>query len=447
MDNKHTRIHEVVSNFFNILTKKNYLLEEDQIKIFKRKMINSGPLYVKICQLIAQRTDLFEINDLLKKELEELHDNVPPHEYSDTIKMVKSYDLENDIFFTNKNPIGVGAMAQVYLVEYENKKCVLKIKHPNIDKLVEANIKDFKIIVGLLSTFKYRFLKSIDMDYFYDTLKLQSDFSCEADALKTMSKLFENCNYINFPKVIKCTKDFILESYEEGNDVNSFLRKYPEKAIKTRIYLITSILQMIFANRFYHADCHNGNMLVNNNEDEVKITFLDLGLHSKLDTSDRDAIANLFKAAIQKSEKLFKKALINSLDKNISVKELEKHLDLGAIITSNTLSDRLLVIKSTLVQLRNKGIKIKPKIFNAIINLALIVDDSLENDKFTIFDIAMYNILYVDKSEYNEKLKSIFLKIIPEDHFKETENEIKLLLGIKEERIVTRETVNVASIN
>ena len=124
MDNKHTRVHEVVSNFFNILTKKNYLLEEDQIKIFKRKMINSGPLYVKICQLIAQRTDLFEINDLLKKELEELHDNVPPHEYSDTIKMLKSYDLENDIFFTNKNPIGVGAMAQVYLQELEAAKWV-----------------------------------------------------------------------------------------------------------------------------------------------------------------------------------------------------------------------------------------------------------------------------------------------------------------------------------
>ena len=85
MDKKKSRLFEVVSNLFNIITKKNYLLDEDQIKIFKKKMINSGPLYVKICQLIAQRTDLFEINHLLKKELEELHDKVPPHEFNKTI--------------------------------------------------------------------------------------------------------------------------------------------------------------------------------------------------------------------------------------------------------------------------------------------------------------------------------------------------------------------------
>ena len=48
MDKKKSRLFEVVSNLFNLITKKNYLLDENQIKIFKKKMINSGPLYVKI---------------------------------------------------------------------------------------------------------------------------------------------------------------------------------------------------------------------------------------------------------------------------------------------------------------------------------------------------------------------------------------------------------------
>ena len=429
MDKKKSRLFEVVSNLFNIITKKNYLLDEDQIKIFKKKMINSGPLYVKICQLIAQRTDLFEINHLLKKELEELHDKVPPHEFNKTIIILNSHNFGNKIIFKDKIPIGVGAIAQAYFVEYQNKKCVLKIKHPDIDKLIKLNIKDFKIIINLLSTFKYRFLKSIDMDYFYDTLELQSDFNCEAEAIKHMTFLFRDCNYINFPKVIKCTKDFILESYEEGYDINSFLKKYPEKAIKTRILLISSILQMIFSNRFYHADCHNGNILINNNGNDIKITFLDLGLHSKLESTDRDVIANLFKAAIEKNEKLFKTALRKSLDKDISVNQIEKILDLSGVITSNTLSDRLLLIKSTLLQLRNKGIKIKPEIFNAIINLALILDDGIENDNFTIFDVTIYYILYVNNSECNKKLKEIFLKIIPDGHFRYIEEKIKLMLS------------------
>ena len=58
---------------------------------------------------------------------------------------------------------------------------------------------------------------------------------------------------------------------------------------------IIIVLQMIFANRFFHSDCHNGNILVKLDNNKLIFTFIDFGLVSKINSKNRDIICNMFK--------------------------------------------------------------------------------------------------------------------------------------------------------
>ena len=425
--NEIPRIYNVISNFFNILTRKNYFLDNDQIEIFKRKMINSGPLYIKICQIIAQRTDLFQLEENFKKALEELHDNVPHHDFEFTENILEKYNLK-DIEFESTTPIGSGAIGQVYKINYQGRKCILKIKHPNNDNLILSNISDFKMIINLAGTLKYDFLNSIDFEYFFETLILQSDFKSEAENCKLMKENFKDFDFVNIPDILYYNNDVIIESFEEGITINNFLLDNTSKNIEVNMKLIIIVLQMIFANRFFHSDCHNGNILVKLDNNKLIFTFIDFGLVSKIDSKNRDIICNMFKASITKNELLFKKCLFESVEGDISYSKFNKIVDIKENLNSKNVTDNFKMIEDLIVGIKKSGVKVNSDIFNAVLTFGLITKDNFDFKNFTIVDLSFYNIVNSDL-KCLEKLKKIINRILPDDYFVNTKNEMKLILN------------------
>ena len=163
-------IFDSFTYFFKIIFNDKYLEKENNIIQFKKKMTDNGPLYIKFCQLISQRDDIFNCNKDLKKHLIDLHENCPKHTYTETENIFKEdfpdSNIDDMFDYINPTPIASGSISQVYqvILKNDNKFSIMKVKHPNIDKLMKDNISEFKIIVQLFTFIVKNILKRAKME-------------------------------------------------------------------------------------------------------------------------------------------------------------------------------------------------------------------------------------------------------------------------------------------
>ena len=137
---------------FSRLDRKQILGEE-----LKKAMLALGPLYIKIGQIIATRSDLFsrEVTDVLKS----LHDDVPPMSTKTMRKLLcKSYgksfnEISEKIFreFSIK-PIASASIAQVHRAVLHNGDiAAVKIVKYRIREQLAVNLALMKIILSVIS--------------------------------------------------------------------------------------------------------------------------------------------------------------------------------------------------------------------------------------------------------------------------------------------------------
>ena len=84
------------------LTRKTYT-QSDNARWIKNEIVKMGPAYIKMGQLVASRSDIFD--EPYIEELQDLHNNVDPIEF-DVLKplLVDYYDTPEDIFSLIDDP-------------------------------------------------------------------------------------------------------------------------------------------------------------------------------------------------------------------------------------------------------------------------------------------------------------------------------------------------------
>jgi predicted unusual protein kinase regulating ubiquinone biosynthesis (AarF/ABC1/UbiB family) len=84
-----------------------------------------------------------------------------------------------------------------------------------------------------------------------------------------------------FPKVLKHTESYIIESYEGGLKFPEFIKKYPDYAEEATNIIFSCYYVMFFSN-FIHGDFHQSNFLLRLKDNRVQIIILDYGIMTKL---------------------------------------------------------------------------------------------------------------------------------------------------------------------
>lgn len=417
----------IFKNFFQILNENNsFFLIDKNVDNFYNQIVYLGPLYIKFCQLIAQKTSLLNNNDYLKKKLMTLQDNSPIHSFDDTKKIFKqNYDCDIDIFFNylDKDVKYSGSISQIYFckIDEEDKLLIMKIKHPDIKLKIENNIYEFKIVVKFLKLAGFKFLDVLDLESFYNNLLLQTNFIEESKNLELLYQKYESHSNIKIPKLKTFSEDIIIQEFIDGYNYDSFIKNNPAMDLECKIKTVKYYLDMVLVNKMAHLDCHNGNILYyldpNNN---LIVSFIDLGLFSHINSEDRDIIGNLIKSINYKNEKLLLESLIKSCINPIeehNILSLINEKDVKYFFDLKTNNQSFTFIKKLLIKLLECGVKIKSQIINIILNISLILE-SLDLDydlNLPIFDYVIFDIL---ENEDN-KLKIFFKKIINENNYKE----------------------------
>jgi predicted unusual protein kinase regulating ubiquinone biosynthesis (AarF/ABC1/UbiB family) len=122
-----------------------------------------------------------------------------------------------------------------------------------------------------------------------DLLRNETDYLHEAACMERMAKNFAGEDDILFPKVIKelSSREILTMTFMEGIKITKFAELERRGVDRTRVAtrLVESFYKQLFVHRFFHADPHPGNFLVQpgtREGDPPKLVVLDFGAISEV---------------------------------------------------------------------------------------------------------------------------------------------------------------------
>ncbi|RGB26008.1 atypical/ABC1/ABC1-C protein kinase [Rhizophagus diaphanus] len=253
-----------------------------------RSMEMAGPTFIKLGQWAASRTDIFPQEMCIR--LSKLHSAVDPHPFHETKRVIeKAFNRPFEEIFINfdMDPIGIGAIAQVYKAvirsevlpnsffnddsddsdESRPPMVAIKILHPSSENNIRRDLKILMVfakIINVIPTMQWlSFPEEVKM--FGNMMQKQLDLRIEATNLLEFQKNFDNRSSINFPKplILYTTKNMLIEEYERGINIKLFL----DNGAGIFDHMIANMgldafLHMLILDNFIHADLHPGNIMV-----------------------------------------------------------------------------------------------------------------------------------------------------------------------------------------
>ncbi|CAG8467290.1 8907_t:CDS:2 [Diversispora eburnea] len=220
-----------------------------------RVMETAGPTFIKLGQWAASRTDIFPQE--MCNRLSKLHSAVNPHPFEDTKRIIEEEFKRSfhEVFSTfEKQPIGIGAIAQVYKAtirseivtksffdneddpfdhskkDYKyNNTVAVKVLHPRAEKAIHRDLKILMVlskIINAIPTMKWLSLPE-EVTKFGEMMHGQLDLHIEAENLLEFRKNFKSRRSVKFPKPIMeyTTKNVLIEEFEEGFPIQFFLEQ------------------------------------------------------------------------------------------------------------------------------------------------------------------------------------------------------------------------------
>lgn len=291
----------------------------------------AGASFVKLSQWAASRTDIFPRD--MCNELGKLHSSARPHSLVQTKKIVSdSFAMPFEDVFSefNEIPVGVGAIAQVYLAKLSekaikkakenedrvqlwlepvyhgheefwrsavvterlgkqilpNQEVAIKVLHPNVEVMIHRDLRVMRFfanLIDIIPTMEWLSLPD-EVEQFGILMQLQLDLRIEALNLAKFRENFRDRSDIQFPRPFLSfsSRHVLVEEYIKAIPMSKMLSlernfgKNLSKEISDKG--LDAFLQMLILDNFVHADLHPGNMLVRfyknelfKNEKEYKI--------------------------------------------------------------------------------------------------------------------------------------------------------------------------------
>ncbi|MDJ0689248.1 MAG: AarF/ABC1/UbiB kinase family protein [Xenococcaceae cyanobacterium MO_188.B32] len=282
-------------------------------QVFRNILIELGPVYVKLGQLLSTRPDL-----LPKKYIDALTDlqgRVPPvawHEIEILIRQELSQPLEETFTNIEQEAIAAGSIGQVHRATLKNgERVALKVQRPGIDKIVEQDIALIKNIAELASLTDFG--KDYDIvalaEEFTSALEAELDFTSEARYTETLGRNLSSSRWFDpkqlvVPKVyweVTSPKLLTIEWLEGSPLLEADLpQTRKERDIATQRQAITTLLfqaffQQIYLDGFFHADPHPGNIFYLN---DGRVALLDCGMVGRLDPRTQQILTEMLLAIV-----------------------------------------------------------------------------------------------------------------------------------------------------
>ena len=282
-------------------------------EVLRNILIELGPVYVKLGQLLSTRPDL--LPGRYVETLTDLQTNVPPVPWSQVEALIER-ELGQSITAVfseiDRSAIAAGSIGQVYrAVLVDGQKVALKVQRPGIDVVVAQDISLIKSLAELVSLTEFG--KNFDMvglaEEFSKALIAELDFTSEAEYTQQLrqnlsdTKLFDSQQLV-IPQVYDSLTTNKLLTIEWLDGVPILEAKLPEIAdnhseIQRRSKLTTllfrAFFKQVYIDGFFHADPHPGNIFY---LEDGRLALLDCGMVGRLDPRTQQILTEMLLAIV-----------------------------------------------------------------------------------------------------------------------------------------------------
>ncbi|KZL48150.1 ABC transporter [Nodularia spumigena CENA596] len=281
--------------------------------VLKNILVDLGPVYVKLGQLLSTRPDL--LNAAYIEELSTLQDEVPPVPWSEVEVFIRKQlkrPLEETFSVLNPVPVAAGSIAQTHRATLvDGREVALKVQRPGIDLTVAQDIALIQGIADLVARTDFGQtyeIKSVASE-FTKALEDELDFTLEAGFTDELRGNLSRSRWFDPTQLVVAeifwdltTEKLMVMEWLDGVPLLSanLISVENGKNAHTQRQEITTLLfraffQQLYIDGFFHADPHPGNLFY---LADGRIALLDCGMVGRLDPRTQQILTEMLLAII-----------------------------------------------------------------------------------------------------------------------------------------------------
>ena len=258
-----------------------------------------GPSYIKLGQFLATRPDI--IGPAMAADLGHLQDRLPPFGDREMRRsLAREFETPDAVLADIGAPIAAASIAQVHQAhapDNPDARYAVKILRPGIEETLRGELAIFRKMARL-AEFVLPGIRRLRPVAAVDTLALsvmgETDLRREAAALSEIGENTAQDSGFDVPKVIweASGKRVLTMQWVDGLSAADpdALRAagHDMRALATK--LIRVFLTTALRDGFFHADMHQGNLLV---RADGTLVAIDFGITARLDSDSRRYLAEI----------------------------------------------------------------------------------------------------------------------------------------------------------
>ncbi len=238
---------------------------------FRKRLVELGPAYVKLGQVLSTRPDL--LPEPYIRELETLQDDVGPIPYAEVEQIIED-ELGGRISklfeFFNPEPLGTASLGQVHGARMRGgREVVVKVQRPHIRASLAEDLEFFRELAGFMADHT-SIGSRIDVlgviQQMERAIAEELDYRTEARNAAIFRKSLAQYPRIMVPKVIEAysTERVLTTERIHGVKVDkvSPIARLEHDFTPVAEELTRAYLKGITLDGFFHADPHPGNVFV-----------------------------------------------------------------------------------------------------------------------------------------------------------------------------------------
>lgn len=281
--------------------------------VLRNILVDLGPVYVKLGQLLSTRPDLLPAEYI--EALSTLQAEVPPVDWAEVEVMLRkqfSQPIEEIFASINYKPVAAGSIAQTHrAVLKDGRPVALKIQRPGLSAVVEQDISLIRLIARLVAQTEFGQYYDIVAiaEEFSEALRNELDFTQEARYTDQLRQNLSNTRWFDSTQLVvpqiywEYTTDKLVAM--EWLDGGAVLTAFPpigfdgttdlQQREDISTLLLRAFFQQICLDGFFHADPHPGNVFYLN---DGRVALLDCGMVGRLDPRTQQLILELVLAIV-----------------------------------------------------------------------------------------------------------------------------------------------------
>lgn len=277
-------------------------------KRVRRTLFELEGLLIKIGQIISTRADL--LPQAFISEIEDLTDKVPPSEWSDIQEILETEwgsKISDKLYSIQNEAIASASIGEVYKGKLLNgTEVAIKVQRPHIQSIVQTDFRTLRMVIWFANYFVPLPKGFINFKVLFSELKhvieRELDFSKEKETLLYFKEKFTGNEIVQIPSAYSelCTSKVLVMEWVEGVRLTD--HKAIEQITVSRKELAQRLIKVFLPQwlepGIFHADPHQGNVLVSK---DGKIILLDFGMAGEISKNDAAAFQGLIECFLAKN--------------------------------------------------------------------------------------------------------------------------------------------------